>query len=139
VPGAHTPDEAVYLPGRNALLIVKAALWCQMHGIRRLALAPLGNNPFEDASDSFFSSLKAALNQMGQRRLEIVRPFATFSKRDVMRLADGLPLELTFSCIAPRGELHCGQCNKCGERQAAFRAAELSDPTRYDVAVTPSS
>ena len=32
-PGAESPDEAVFLPGRNALLIVKAAVWCQLHGI----------------------------------------------------------------------------------------------------------
>jgi 7-cyano-7-deazaguanine synthase len=161
VPGADTPDEAVYLPGRNALLIVKAALWCQMHGIPRLALAPLGNNPFADAGDEFFAHLEAALNRMGQRPLEIVRPFAALSKREVMQLADSLPLELTFSCIGPQrigpqrivdrgrvdrssadvngdglngdglGDLHCGECNKCAERRAAFRAAELPDPTRY--------
>ena len=33
VPDALTPDEAVYLPGRNALLAIKPALWCRMHGI----------------------------------------------------------------------------------------------------------
>ena len=128
VPDADTPDEAVYLPGRNALLIVKAALWCQMHGIRQLALAPLGNNPFPDAGDEFFASLQSALNRMGQRELEILRPFAELNKRQVMLLADGLPLELTFSCIAPRDGLHCGQCNKCGERQAAFRSIDRAQP-----------
>src|SRR5262245_30882081 len=40
IPDAKSPDEAVYLPGRNALLIVKAAVWCQLHGIEELALAP---------------------------------------------------------------------------------------------------
>ena len=30
VPDANSPDEAVYLPGRNALLVIKAALWCQL-------------------------------------------------------------------------------------------------------------
>src|SRR5437660_1581746 len=41
IPSQHAPDEAVFLPGRNALLILKAALWCQLHGIDRLALATL--------------------------------------------------------------------------------------------------
>ena len=43
VPGAETPDEAVYLPGRNALLLIKAVLWCRLHGAWRrwvLALPP---------------------------------------------------------------------------------------------------
>lgn len=131
VPDADSPDEAVYLPGRNALLIIKAALWCQLHGIGRLALAPLGNNPFEDASSEFFASLQSALNHMGQKPLEIAAPFAALSKRQVMQLGRRLPLELTFSCIAPQDRLHCGGCNKCAERRAAFRAAGYDDPTCY--------
>ena len=47
-----------------------------------------------------------------------------------MRLGAGVPLELTLSCLAPREGLHCGRCNKCHERQAAFAAAGLADPTR---------
>src|SRR5262245_5360901 len=54
-PDAQSPDEAVFLPGRNALLLVKAAVWCQLHGIHQLALAPLGTSPFEDASDDFLN------------------------------------------------------------------------------------
>ena len=132
VPAADTPDEAVYLPGRNILLIIKAALWCQLHGIGQLALAPLGNNPFEDATIEFFDNLEATLGSLGQRRVEILRPFAALSKREVMDLGRKYPLDLTFSCIAPRGQLHCGRCNKCGERQAAFRAAKRADRTQYD-------
>ena len=38
-PEAGTPDDAVYLPGRNALLAIKPAMWCAMHDIDGLALA----------------------------------------------------------------------------------------------------
>ena len=48
-----------------------------------------------------------------------------------MLLGRGDPLELTFSCIAPVGDLHCGRCNKCFERRAAFRLIDMVDPTRY--------
>ena len=34
-----------------------------------------------------------------------------------MALGRGLPLELTFSCIAPVAGQHCGRCNKCAERR----------------------
>jgi 7-cyano-7-deazaguanine synthase len=53
------------------------------------------------------------------------------TKRQVMQLGRELPLELTFSCIAPVGELHCGRCNKCAERQAAFHEAAIVDRTIY--------
>src|SRR6185369_4901982 len=63
IPGADSPDEAVFLPGRNALLIVKAAVWCQLHRVGELAMAPLGTSPFEDASAAFFRDFEAAINR----------------------------------------------------------------------------
>jgi 7-cyano-7-deazaguanine synthase len=131
VPGAESPDEAVFLPGRNALLLVKAAVWCQLHGIGELAMAPLGTSPFGDAHAAFFRDFEAAVNHGGQGELRLARPFGEFNKRQVMALGRGLPLESTFSCIAPAGGLHCGQCNKCAERRAAFRDAGIDDATTY--------
>lgn len=131
VPDADSPDEAVYLPGRNLLLIVKAAVWCQLNRIPQLALAPLGSNPFPDASDSFFHHLQTTLNHTSNQELEIVRPFGKCSKVEVMRRGAHLPLATTFSCIDPQGDIHCGHCNKCAERKAAFRDAQIPDPTRY--------
>jgi len=133
VPDAETPDEAVYLPGRNALLLIKAALWCQLHGIEELALAPLKSNPFPDATEDFFGAYETALNLATDGHLRIVRPFGQLSKTQVMELGSKYPLGLTFSCIAPVGELHCGRCNKCAERRKAFTSAGLTDPTGYAV------
>lgn len=131
VPGADTPDEAVFLPGRNLLLIIKAALWCQLHGIPQLALAPLGTSPFADAAPEFFAAFQSVLNWTGGRRIEIVTPFTRHNKLQVMQLGAHLPLESTFSCISPIGGRHCGRCNKCAERRAAFASAGLRDATDY--------
>jgi len=131
VPDAASPDAAVYLPGRNALLLIKAVLWCQLHAIDELALAPLRSNPFPDATDAFFDEYQAALNRATGGRLRIVRPFAKLTKRQVMELGRDCPLELTFSCIDPQHGIHCGRCNKCAERREAFRAAGMTDPTQY--------
>jgi 7-cyano-7-deazaguanine synthase len=137
VPDATTPDEAVFLPGRNLLLTVKSALWCQMHGISQLALATLRSNPFPDATTDFFSAVEAALSQALARPIEIIRPLAKMEKAAVLRLGREYPLAETFSCVAPAHGLHCGACNKCGERKAAFAAADLLDSTDY--APLPSS
>lgn len=139
VPDHASQDEAVYLPGRNALLIVKAAVWCQLHGIGELALAPLGTSPFADAGASFFAEFEAALNRGAVRPVRLLRPFGTMTKREVMALGADLPLEHTFSCLAPVHGLHCGRCNKCAERRAAFREAGLVDPTRYAEVAVPHS
>jgi 7-cyano-7-deazaguanine synthase len=137
VPDHRTPDESVYLPGRNALLLIKAAVWCELNGISELALAPLGSNPFADATPEFFRDFQGALNRATGANLSIIRPFADMHKRDVMALGHDLPLELTFSCIAPVDGLHCGACNKCAERREAFRIAGLADRTVY-AAVEPA-
>ena len=139
IPGAESPDEAVFLPGRNALLIVKAAVWCQLHSVGELAMAPLGTSPFGDASEVFFRDFEAAINHGSTQRVRLTRPFGTMNKRQVMALGRGLPLELTFSCLAPVGELHCGKCNKCAERQVAFREAGMKDQTSYAQLLTPDS
>lgn len=131
VPRADSADEAVYLPGRNPLLLVKAAVWCQMHGVKELALAPLASNPFADATAEFFDAFERAICLAGTASFRIVRPFAGLSKREVMQLGEGYPLSETFSCIAPVDGLHCGRCNKCGERQAAFDMVGRADPTSY--------
>ncbi len=130
-PDALSPADAVYLPGRNALLLIKPALWCRLHGIHRLALAVLGSNPFGDATPEFFDGFESALDRATAARVGIVRPFAQFDKRQVMTLGRQLPLELTFSCISPTGGEHCGRCNKCAERNAAFRLIGADDPTCY--------
>jgi 7-cyano-7-deazaguanine synthase len=138
-PAADTPDEAVFLPGRNALLIVKAAVWCQLHSIGELAMAPLGTSPFDDAGSAFFHDFQAAINHGGKRQIRLLRPFGEMNKGQVMALGRGLPLELTFSCISPVNRLHCGRCNKCAERRAAFRDEGLNDHTVYaPVPRTPS-
>ncbi len=138
VPDERTPDEAVYLPGRNLLLTVKPAIWCRLHGVEKLALGVLGSNPFSDASDEFFRLVCATVEQAVGGRLEILRPFAHLHKVDVMRLGAELPLEFTFSCIDPQGSLHCGHCNKCAERKTAFADAGLPDRTAYATSPAPA-
>jgi 7-cyano-7-deazaguanine synthase len=130
-PDAQSVDEAVYLPGRNLLLVIKAAVWCQLHGVGELALAVLGTSPFADAKPGFFAQFQALLDCAGPAPIRVVCPFAGMGKREVMQLGRGVPLGLTFSCIAPRRGLHCGQCNKCAERRQAFRLIGLEDPTHY--------
>lgn len=132
VPSATDADELVFLPGRNVLLLGKALLWCHLSGIPALALGSLQTNPFPDATPEFFGSFTASVNRAVGGRVELRLPFGGMTKTAVMHLGRGLPLEHTFSCIQPRDGLHCGACNKCAERQAAFRSAGMADPTRYE-------
>jgi 7-cyano-7-deazaguanine synthase len=136
-PGYDTPDEAVYLPGRNLVLLSKAAVYCVLNGLDRVALGVLAANPFPDATDAFFSQLEGAIRLGLATDIRIERPLSGLHKADVVRLGARLPLELTFSCIRPVGERHCGDCNKCAERQRGFFEAGV--PDRTDYAQTPQS
>jgi len=131
VPDSESPDEAVYLPGRNVLLAAKSSVWCRLRGVETLAFGILKGNPFPDSSPVFFEGLSAVLNQAMTGRLRIIRPFDGLSKIEVLARGAGLPLQLTFSCINPVTGRHCGVCNKCWERRVAFRKAGVVDLTEY--------
>lgn len=135
-PAFDTPDEDVYLTGRNVILLSKAAIHCAQHGIERIAIGPLAGNPFPDATPEFFDTMARALSLGLAHPLTIAAPFADKEKSAVIRLGVtlGVPLELTLSCMNPKEGLHCGECSKCRERRDAFHEAGVADPTRYAVA-----
>lgn len=133
VPGADTPDDAVFLPGRNLLLLAKPLVWCLLNRVPELATAPLKSNPFPDATPAFYDGLAALAGRAVGGTVRVLRPYADLGlhKVDVLRRGAGLPLAATFSCIRPAGGRHCGRCNKCAERRAGFRDAGIPDPTKY--------
>jgi 7-cyano-7-deazaguanine synthase len=132
-PAYDTPDEDVYLHGRNVALLSKAAVYAAVRHISRIVIAPLAGNPFPDATPRFFSALNAAFSTGLAAPIEISAPFAHLHKEDVVKIgaALGVPFELTLSCMNPSGTTHCGLCSKCRERRDAFHAAGIKDPTIY--------
>jgi 7-cyano-7-deazaguanine synthase len=131
VPPAGTPDAAVYLPGRNVLFLAKAMLWCHLHDVPTLALAPLESNPFPDATPAFFARYEDIVNQAIGGLVQVVQPYRGFRKEAVLERGRHLPLQWTFSCMRPIDGKHCGVCNKCAERRNAFLRAGFPDPTVY--------
>jgi 7-cyano-7-deazaguanine synthase len=131
VPDAAAPDEEFYLPGRNALLLIKPLLWCHRAGVPAVTLATLAANPFPDATPEFFRDFAGAVNRAVGGAVRVETPYAGLTKAEVVRLGADLPLGHTLSCMNPVDGVHCGVCGKCGERGRAFRAAGVPDPTPY--------
>jgi 7-cyano-7-deazaguanine synthase len=150
-PAYHTPDEDVYLAGRNIVLLGKAGVFCAAAGIDRIVIGTLDHNPFPDATPEFRAAMAGALSLGLAHALQIHAPYARSSKADVIRrgLALNVPLALTLSCMNPQKQgrepffekggkngsrprfLHCGACSKCRERHDAFVAIGAADPTDY--------
>jgi 7-cyano-7-deazaguanine synthase len=131
IPDEASPDTAVYLPGRNLLLLAQASIWCHLQGVSVIAIGLLKGNPFPDSGEAFFKSYQTTINTALTSSLQIVRPYQEFTKTEVLRRGRSMPLGLTWSCIRPVDGLHCGKCNKCAERQKAFANAGLVDGTAY--------
>ncbi len=134
-PAFDTPDEDVYLEGRNVVLLSKAAVFMARAKIARVMLGPLAGNPFPDATPAFFEEMGRALSTGLGAPIRIEAPLATMHKSDVIRdgVSAGIPLELTLSCMQPIDGKHCGRCSKCRERRDGFRDAGVNDPTSYVV------
>jgi 7-cyano-7-deazaguanine synthase len=132
-PAYDTPDEDVYLHGRNIALLSKAAVYAASRRISRIVVAPLAGNPFPDATPQFFAALNAAFSLGLGAPIEIAAPFSRLHKQDVVRIGAelGVPFELTLSCMNPSGTTHCGLCSKCRERRDAFDSAGIADPATY--------
>lgn len=131
VPSARSADRAVYLPGRNLLLLSTAAIVCAQQDLATIAIGLLRGNPFPDASPRFLAGLARCLTQALRHPIRIAAPLSRFNKAHLIRSSRAVPFASTFSCLNPRGHVHCGRCNKCAERQRAFRVAGALDPTSY--------
>ena len=138
-PAYDTPDEDVYLAGRNLVLLTKAGVVAAKMKADRIALGPLSGNPFPDARPEFFRAMAQALSLGLDHALEIATPFLEWEKDAVIQrgVALGVPFEFTLSCMNPvtgaSGALpqHCGLCSKCRERRDAFVEARVPDPSTY--------
>jgi 7-cyano-7-deazaguanine synthase len=122
-PSASSSWDSVYLPARNLLLLTAAALYCSTHAVPACALAVLKGNPFADASPAYLKDLESVLRRSVKRAPRVLAPYRGLSKHAVLRRVPGLPVGLTFACLAPRGLKECHRCSKCEEKAQLAAAA----------------
>lgn len=131
VPQAGDQTARLEIPMRN-LTLLSVALHQLKHLARfSLALGTTADNCFRDGSREYFDRCEDVLSLEAGFRVQILTPFIRCNKTQVIRETDAGTLALSFSCVDPRENLHCGRCIKCGRRQAAFAAAGVADPTIY--------
>ena len=136
VPKPGDADDAVFMPGRNIVLVGLAAVWCSTQGVNAVAIGSLGGNPFPDATPEFFEAFGASLSRGLAHEIDILAPYRGRTKIDLIRENNHLPLELSLTCMTPADSLHCGLCQKCEERIDAFTASGVEDRTEYADRIT---
>lgn len=126
IPDRNSRNEEVYLPGRNLLLVAKAAVFCAQRQIPTIAMGQLKGNPFPDATPRFLRLAETTVSTAVSQPIQLITPFLAMTKKGVIRLGRrlGLPLEMSFSCLAPTADYRpCGQCNKCAEWERAMHSS----------------
>lgn len=143
VPRAGDSSTDLEIPLRNLTLLSFALHGLNpQHGLNRqhglhpqedfaLALGTTADNCYRDGSRAYFDKCSELLSLEAGRDVEVLTPLIDLTKTQVIRQSDSATLALSFSCVNPERDLHCGKCIKCGRRQAAFRTAGVIDPTVY--------
>ena len=131
VPRAGAPAADLEIPLRNLTLLSFALHATKAREVATLAVGTTADNCYRDGSRTYFDKCEELLSLEAGRPVRVLTPLIGLNKTQVIRAADPAILALSFSCVDPQGDLHCGQCIKCGRRQAAFRSAGVADPTVY--------
>ncbi|MBR6012489.1 MAG: 7-cyano-7-deazaguanine synthase QueC [Selenomonadaceae bacterium] len=130
------PRISTYVPFRNGLMLSMAASFadglyngedCEIFiGVHQDDAAV---NAYADCSEKFIRAISEAVEVGTYGKIKIVAPFLGKTKADVVKIGLELkvPYELTWSCYE-RGEIPCGKCATCIDRQKAFELNGIKDP-----------
>ena len=125
---------STYVPFRNGLFLSAAAslalsLDCGYIYYGAHADDAAGN-AYPDCTETFYTSMGNAIFEGSGQECSLEAPFINCNKADVVRegLRLGVPYQLTWSCYEG-GDHPCGHCGTCIDRQEAFRANGVEDPS----------
>ncbi len=139
VPDGHYAQDQMKLtvvPNRNAIMLTIAYGMAASQDLDQVALAVHGGDHFiyPDCRPGFIEAFAKMQSHAleGLADITLFAPFLQKDKADIVRIGSGLnvPFSETWSCYKG-GELHCGRCGTCVERQEAFDLAKVDDPTFY--------
>jgi 7-cyano-7-deazaguanine synthase len=141
VPHGHYSAETMkqtVVPNRNAIMLSIA--WGHAVAIGATVVATgvhAGDHAiYPDCRSEFIHALETALalgtEGFADPELRIWTPFIEQTKTDIAATGHrlGVDFSRTWTCYEG-GEIHCGQCGACVERQEAFRDSGTPDPTVY--------
>lgn len=124
---------STYVPFRNGLFLSSAAAIALSKGCGEVYYGAhaddAAGNAYPDCSQAFADAMNAAIFEGSGGKLKLVTPFVGLTKAEVVKTGLWLkaPYELTWSCYEG-GDVPCGTCGTCRDREAAFLKNGVKDP-----------
>ena len=137
VPDGHYQEQTMkqtVVPFRNGIMLaVAGGLAESMEAQAVVIAAHAGDHAiYPDCREEFMTAMGEAIRLGTYAEVEILRPFISFHKSDIVRRGVDLGVNFakTWSCYKGRA-VHCGACGTCVERREAFQLCGIVDPTEY--------
>lgn len=140
----ETPGEGIpvtYVPARNTVFLSLALGWAEVLSARHLFIGvnAVDYSGYPDCRPEFVEAFERLANLATKAGVEgdsfkIEAPLQFLSKAQIVQAGSQLGVDygLTVSCYQADDEgKACGRCDSCRLRAEGFRAAGISDPTRY--------
>jgi 7-cyano-7-deazaguanine synthase len=126
--------DPIIVPFRNGVFMAVTVAYADGLNINQIFYgAHASDEPFyPDCRQEFYEAFQHAVRLGTEKPFVIKSPFSNFQKSEIITTAVklGVPLEKTWSCYL-NGQVHCGKCESCINRQKAFKEAKIVDPTVY--------
>jgi 7-cyano-7-deazaguanine synthase len=128
-------SQPIVVPFRNAIFLSIAVSYAAAVGASHIFYGAHGSDAanYPDCREAFYKSMEQTACLGTEMGIKIEAPFSSLPKSELLKIGYGLnvPFELTWSCYLD-GEKHCGKCESGVNRKAAFQAAGIPDPTKYE-------
>jgi 7-cyano-7-deazaguanine synthase len=127
-------SQPIVVPFRNAIFLSIAVSYAAGLSAQKIFYGAHGSDAanYPDCREVFYKSMEQTAQLGTEAKIEINAPFSNISKAELLKRGKelGVPFELTWSCYLD-GTKHCGKCESCVNRKAAFKEAGIADPTEY--------
>jgi 7-cyano-7-deazaguanine synthase len=130
VPDGHYAEESMKItvvPNRNMIMLAVAVGYAENLGYDAVAIANhTGDHTiYPDCRPAFVEALDVAARLATYGGIRVLSPFKRISKTDIVAIGHtmGVDYGKTWSCYKG-GDVHCGTCGTCVERQEALDEAD---------------